>query len=76
MGILEELEPKRSLVKEIENYLDSLDEKERAEWDAVMADTEKYTGGPIVAALRRRGVNVNLNAVYRYRLKMEAKNGK
>lgn len=76
MGILEEIQPRRGMLEELENFLDSLDKKDRAEWDEVLRDSIRYTPAPIVAALKRRGVNVNVNAIYRYRNKMEAKRGK
>ena len=75
MGILEELEPKKRAINLIAEYFDSLDKKERQEWEGVLTDIEKYTSRSIAAALGRRGVKVNENAVYRFRLRlMEARN--
>lgn len=76
MGILEEIQPRRGMLEDLEAFLESLEKKDRAEWEQVLGDPIKYTPGPIVAALKRRGVNVNVNAIYRYRSKMEAKRGK
>ena len=76
MGILEELEPRQSLLQELDAFLASLNEKERREWDIVLSDSIKYSPAPIVAALRRRGVNVNRNAIYRYRNRLEELRGK
>ena len=75
MGILEEIKPRASMLSAIEHYLESLDKKERAEWDTVFADKERYQPSQIVAALKRRGIVVNINAIHRYRVKMEASRG-
>lgn len=75
MGILEELAPRANMIAAIEDYLDSLDKKERAEWETVFDNKEKYLPSAIVAALKRRGVTVNVNAIHRYRSKKDASNG-
>ena len=75
MGILEELAPRANMIAAIEEYLESLDKKERAEWETVFADSHRYKPAQIVAALKRRGVIVNINAIYRYRTNKEAANG-
>jgi hypothetical protein len=69
MGILEELTPRRNSQYEIEQFLAGLEKKERAEWEQVFKEIEKYTDATISAALKRRGVNANTNAVYRFRVK-------
>ena len=75
MGILEEITPRASMLAAIEDYLDSLDKKERAEWETVFDNKEKYLPSAIVAALKRRGIVVNINAIHRYRIKREAARG-
>jgi hypothetical protein len=75
MGILEEITPKATMLSAIEEYLESLDKKERAEWETVFADSHRYKPAQIVAALKRRCVIVNINAIYRYRTNKEAANG-
>ena len=75
MGILEELAPRANMIAAIEEYLESLDKKERGEWEAVFSNRDKYSPAAIVAALKRRGVTVNVNAIHRYRSKKDAANG-
>lgn len=67
MGILDEVTPKRNQQDEIARFVASLDKKERAEWDIVLRDLDKYSNRTITLALERRGIKVNENAVYRYR---------
>jgi hypothetical protein len=77
MGILEELEPKRNSINVIGDYLDSLDKKEREDWENVLLDLEKFSSRSISAALARRNIKVNENAVYRFRTRlMEARNAR
>lgn len=77
MGITEELEPKKNAINVIADYLDSLDKKEREEWENVLLDLEKFSSRAISAALARRNVKVNENAVYRFRNRlMEARNAR
>lgn len=77
MGITEELEPKKNAINVIADYLDSLDKKEREEWENVLLDLEKFSSRAISAALARRSVKVNENAVYRFRNRlMEARNAR
>lgn len=76
MGILEELEPRQSLLKELDDFLASLKAEERAEWDLVLGDPAKYPPAPIVAALRRRGIKINRNAIYRFRNRLEELNAR
>ena len=75
MGILEEITPRATMLAAIEHYLETLEKKERAEWETVLTDKHRYKPAQIVAALKRRGVVVNINAIYRYRLNREAANG-
>jgi hypothetical protein len=69
MGILEELTPKESKIGKIEEFLAGLSKKDRAEWDQVLADRVHYKDSAICEALRRRGVQVDRNAIYRFREK-------
>lgn len=77
MGIMEELEPKRNAIGVIADYLDSLDKKDREEWENVLLDMEKFSSRSIAQAFARRDVKVNENAVYRFRTRfLEARNAR
>jgi ABC-type uncharacterized transport system involved in gliding motility auxiliary subunit len=71
MGILDEVTPKRNQAHAIIEFLESLSKAERAEWDLVLLDLDKYANRTITLALERRGINVNENAVYRFRRQLK-----
>lgn len=71
MGILDELQPKRTHSDRFFAWLETQPKKEQEEWLAAIKSPGKYSIGAICRALAKRGFEIDENAMYSIRKKLK-----
>jgi hypothetical protein len=71
MGILDELESKRTSSELLDDWLANRTEEERTEWLIAFADDARYSCGALSRLLNAKGFRANDNMVARYRRRLK-----
>lgn len=72
VGILDELQPTRSQIAVIQEWLDAQPKKDREEWLEAFARADLYPTSAILALMEKKGVSgISENGLMRYRRRME-----